>query len=169
MGADYSFELISIIHWVPQFIGHNKIFLGSVFPALDIYYRTFIFVTFSRCWIQFPVKYLFDVFWKSIPECAELFMNFNNFFIFLQYHKKYAELFKPLHKQWEFNWGILVRNCWCTKIFDTKNWLLWVKFRFFEEATNIWKKYLLLSKWQNKWEIFSNFVAFLKYLNFTHL
>ena len=30
MGADYSFELISIVHWVPQFIGHNKIFLGSV-------------------------------------------------------------------------------------------------------------------------------------------
>jgi len=31
MGADYSFELVSIVHWVPQFIGHNKIFLGSVF------------------------------------------------------------------------------------------------------------------------------------------
>ena len=30
MGADYSFELISIVHSVPQFIGHNKIFLGSV-------------------------------------------------------------------------------------------------------------------------------------------
>ena len=30
MGADYSFELIFIVHGVPQFIGHNKIFLGSV-------------------------------------------------------------------------------------------------------------------------------------------
>ena len=31
MGADYySFELTSIVHWVPQFIEHNKIFLGSV-------------------------------------------------------------------------------------------------------------------------------------------
>ena len=30
IGADYSFELISIVHLVPQFIGHNKIFLGSV-------------------------------------------------------------------------------------------------------------------------------------------
>ena len=30
MGAYYSFELISIVHWVPKFIGHNKIFLGSV-------------------------------------------------------------------------------------------------------------------------------------------
>ena len=30
MGADYSFEVISIVHWVPKFIGHNKIFLGSV-------------------------------------------------------------------------------------------------------------------------------------------
>ena len=30
MGADYSFELISIETYVPQFIGHNKFFLGSV-------------------------------------------------------------------------------------------------------------------------------------------
>ena len=31
MDADCSFELISIVHWVPQFIEHNKIFLNSVF------------------------------------------------------------------------------------------------------------------------------------------
>ena len=30
MGADYSFELISIETYAPQFIGHNKIFLGSL-------------------------------------------------------------------------------------------------------------------------------------------
>ena len=30
MGADYSIELISIETLAPQFIGHNKIFLGSV-------------------------------------------------------------------------------------------------------------------------------------------
>ena len=30
MGADYSFELISIETYAPQFIGHNKIFLDSV-------------------------------------------------------------------------------------------------------------------------------------------
>ena len=30
MGADYSFELISIETYASQFIGHNKIFLGSV-------------------------------------------------------------------------------------------------------------------------------------------
>ena len=29
MGADYSFEFISIELYVPQFIGHNKFFLGS--------------------------------------------------------------------------------------------------------------------------------------------
>ena len=28
--SDYSFELISIVHWVSQIIGHNKIFLASV-------------------------------------------------------------------------------------------------------------------------------------------
>ena len=31
MGADYSFELISIETYAPQFIGHNEIFLGSVY------------------------------------------------------------------------------------------------------------------------------------------
>ena len=30
MGADYSIEHISIETYAPQFIGHNKIFLGSV-------------------------------------------------------------------------------------------------------------------------------------------
>ena len=30
MGADYSFELIFIETYAPQFIGCNKIFLGSV-------------------------------------------------------------------------------------------------------------------------------------------
>ena len=35
MGADYSFELIFIETYAPQFIGHNKIFLGSV-----MYYTT---------------------------------------------------------------------------------------------------------------------------------
>ena len=34
MGADYSFKLIFIVHWVPQFIGHNKIFLCSVMCLL---------------------------------------------------------------------------------------------------------------------------------------
>ena len=29
-GADYSFELISIVHWVPQFFMHNKSILGVV-------------------------------------------------------------------------------------------------------------------------------------------
>ena len=31
MGAYYSFELISIETYAPQFIGHNKLFLGSVY------------------------------------------------------------------------------------------------------------------------------------------
>ena len=30
MGPDYSFELTSIETYVPQFIGYNKFFLGSV-------------------------------------------------------------------------------------------------------------------------------------------
>ena len=35
MGTDYSFELISFETYAPQFIGHNKIFLGSV--SLDLH------------------------------------------------------------------------------------------------------------------------------------
>ena len=35
MGADYSIELISIENFVPQFIGHDKIFLGSVSSTLE--------------------------------------------------------------------------------------------------------------------------------------
>ena len=31
MGANYSSELISIERYAPQFIGHNKLFLGSVY------------------------------------------------------------------------------------------------------------------------------------------
>ena len=30
VGANYSFELISIETYAPQFIGYNKLFLGSV-------------------------------------------------------------------------------------------------------------------------------------------
>ena len=30
MGANYSFELISIATYAPQFIGYNTLFLGSV-------------------------------------------------------------------------------------------------------------------------------------------
>ena len=34
MGADYSIELISIETHAPQFIEHNKIFLGSVMQEM---------------------------------------------------------------------------------------------------------------------------------------
>ena len=35
MGADYSFELISIETYAPQFIGYDKLFLGSVASGSD--------------------------------------------------------------------------------------------------------------------------------------
>ena len=40
MSADYSFELISIVHWVPQFFMRNKSILGGVYSVaiLDLYY-----------------------------------------------------------------------------------------------------------------------------------
>ena len=36
MGADYTIELISIETYAPQFIGHNKIFLGCVTEAWTV-------------------------------------------------------------------------------------------------------------------------------------
>ena len=36
MGANSSFELISIVHWVPQFVMHNKSILGGVLRRLKI-------------------------------------------------------------------------------------------------------------------------------------
>ena len=36
MGADYSFELISIETYAPQFIGHNIFFLGSVIYTVNV-------------------------------------------------------------------------------------------------------------------------------------
>ena len=36
MGADYSFELIFIETYAPQFIGHNNFFLGSVWGRPDL-------------------------------------------------------------------------------------------------------------------------------------
>ena len=43
MGADYSFELISIETYAPQFIEHNKVFLGSVLPlaAFGFFFAAF--------------------------------------------------------------------------------------------------------------------------------
>ena len=57
--------------------------------------------------------------------------------------------------------------------FIIKKHLLQVKFRFSEKVTKIWKNLTLvltiLSKRQNRREIFSNFVAFSQYLNFTYI
>ena len=37
MGVDYSFELLSIETYAPQFIGHDKIFLGSVVSLFQVF------------------------------------------------------------------------------------------------------------------------------------
>ena len=42
MGADYSFELISIETYAPQFIGFNIFFLGYVpmlYPGLSVFHE----------------------------------------------------------------------------------------------------------------------------------
>ena len=72
MGADYSFELISIVHGVPKYIGHNKIFQGSVRNALS--YKQIL------CWRKLQLKVL-DVFWvvkflESVILCLPLTLKF---------------------------------------------------------------------------------------------
>ena len=49
MGADYLFELISIVHWVPQFIGHSKMFTqcGVSFGKMTNFIPRWFFVIFS--------------------------------------------------------------------------------------------------------------------------
>ena len=47
MGADYSFDLISIETYAPQFIRHNKLFLGSV------YYRNLLLDFFASHLVSF--------------------------------------------------------------------------------------------------------------------
>ena len=46
MGADYSFEFFSIVHWVLQFIKHNKNFLGSVVLVIFCKLLSFWLISF---------------------------------------------------------------------------------------------------------------------------
>ena len=45
MDADYSFELIFVETYAPQFIGHNKFFLGSV-TVINLFDPGFYFAYF---------------------------------------------------------------------------------------------------------------------------
>ena len=52
MGANYSFELISIETYAPQFIEHNKFFLGRVYdfdPALGFYFFSIKITKKKKC------------------------------------------------------------------------------------------------------------------------
>ena len=67
--ADYSFELISIETYAPQFIGHNKLFLGSVIQDWNSkvilrYYSLLV-------WIIYVLPFLIDVpHWNTIVNFA---------------------------------------------------------------------------------------------------
>ena len=75
MGADYSFELISIETYVPQFNGNNKLFLGSViyrwfnvcFKKTEVVYHycgLFYIIYFPLC----NVRGLWAHF-RILPQC----------------------------------------------------------------------------------------------------
>ena len=49
MGADYSFEPFSIVHWVPQFFMHNKLILGRVGRT-----RKNVFLACFRAYVEHP-------------------------------------------------------------------------------------------------------------------
>ena len=49
MCADYSFELISTVHWVPQFVMHNKSILGGSFIHMMIFSHNTSFCMKKRC------------------------------------------------------------------------------------------------------------------------
>ena len=59
MGADYSFELIfDIVDWVPQFIGHNKNFLGSVCRLQHSHFAILFTILYFFFYRQSKVSYL---------------------------------------------------------------------------------------------------------------
>ena len=96
MGADYSFDLISIETYAPQFIGYNKLFLGSVtaqfawsvgsHTRLSSQFTTMIKALSNRYekgWIYFlpynrQTTRIFSSFTTTVIEFDELY--FNNIF-----------------------------------------------------------------------------------------
>ena len=57
MGANYSFELISVVHWVPQFFMHNKSILGGVRSHVQLW--------------SFLVIYLYDKPGKKLENATK--------------------------------------------------------------------------------------------------
>ena len=58
MGADYSFEFISIETYAPQFIGHNKFFLGSVRKHAIISRGLYTFYPIFHCGVYCGAVYI---------------------------------------------------------------------------------------------------------------
>ena len=73
MGADYSFELISIETYAPQYIWHNKFFLGSVIGVILKHSSTLhTYTLFIR--IAETASFLYYQIWKSLPRVEYMFL-----------------------------------------------------------------------------------------------
>ena len=73
MGADYSFELNSIVHYVPQFIGHNKIFLASVTKYVPQTTLRVLFVAVITCFTNTYLLLLFPS--SSVNSVMDFLVN----------------------------------------------------------------------------------------------
>ena len=73
MSADYSFELIFIVRWVPQFIGHNKIFLGSVTKYVPQTTLRVLFVAVITCFTNTYLLLLFPS--SSVNSVMDFLVN----------------------------------------------------------------------------------------------
>ena len=97
MGADYSFELISIVHWVPQFIMHNRSILGGVSHCQLSYYLKF-FSPIINMFLCFAVA-------KKSPST--------------HFHRRGSNLWRFDRNKLVGQW-ISQRNpgwdCWCSRI-----------------------------------------------------
>ena len=102
MGADYSIDLISIETYAPQFIGHNKIFLGSVFsdrvhllsylsstantrgPFIALYLVLgkkvvlfkFVFVKLCSKYLAYPYSFTYPVLYLVLVKLRSQFVMF---------------------------------------------------------------------------------------------
>ena len=94
MDADYSFELISIKTYAPQFIGHNKIFLGSVssqFPFLGaIVDKVCLTLFFTTVAVSILMRLIFGMYHNGL----KYFLKRHSYL----HSRAYARHYKPLKR-----------------------------------------------------------------------
>ena len=111
MVVDYSFELISTVHWVPQFFMRNKSILGGV-----SYVRPFIFVkyfsvlldaeNFQSCSCHFFFFLKTWLFFSQISTSVWFFQYMSRFLniLFLETGSNFVRSLSTFYDKYHFLW-----------------------------------------------------------------